>query len=548
MSTRGGRSTTKKSRKSPAKSAGKTSTGAREFTRKAKAAELRATRRQTMRRRAATRSQATLSLIAVSRNALARIPRAALVCALVAFLNALAWAQITPAFQGSDEADHYAYVQELVEADQLPSSSVQEYSPAETQVLQDLHYVRVRFRPDGRLISSTAEQNRMESDLAQPPARRGSGAAGVAASEPPLYYALEAIPYSFGASGSVLDRLELMRLLSAMMAGLTALFVFLFLREALPSARWAWTVGGLGVALAPVLGLVSGAVNPDALLFAVSAALFYCLARAFRRGFTRRAGIVIGAVIATGLLTKLNFIGLVPGALLGLFLLARREARTSGPQVYYRSLAPSLLIALSPGVLYALVNALSSRPVLGIASSGLSGLVSGGHSISSGLSYIWQLYLPRLPGMHKDFGEIFTTRQIWFRNVVGMYGWSDTVFPKWVYNVALIPAVVVLALCLRELTVSRIELRGRAAEILTYALMSLGVLVLVGAADYLGTAAEFAEARYLFPMLALWGAVLALTARGAGRRWGPAVGALIVVLAMAHDIFSQLQDIARYYS
>jgi hypothetical protein len=58
----------------------------------------------------------------------------------------------------------------------------------------------------------------------------------------------------------------------------------------------------------------------------------------------------------------------------------------------------------------------------------------------------------------------------------------------------------------------------------------------------------FTEPRYLLPMLALWGAVLALAARGAGRRWGPSAGALIVVLVLAHDLFSQLQVIARYYS
>ena len=50
------------------------------------------------------------------------------------------------------------------------------------------------------------------------------------------------------------------------------------MRECLPGRPWAWTVGGLGVALHPVLGFISGGVNPDALLFAVCAALFYALA------------------------------------------------------------------------------------------------------------------------------------------------------------------------------------------------------------------------------------------------------------------------------
>jgi len=80
--------------------------------------------------------------------------------------------------------------------------------------------------------------------------------------------------------------------------------------------------------------------------------------------------------------------------------------------------------------------------------------------------------------------------------------------------------------------------------------MAIGVMTLVGAASYSGFPArdaEFAEARYLLPMLPLLAAVLAMAARGAGRRWGPPVGALIVVLFLAHDIFSQLLVVSRYY-
>jgi 4-amino-4-deoxy-L-arabinose transferase-like glycosyltransferase len=322
------------------------------------------------------------------------------------------------------------------------------------------------------------------------------------------------------------------------------------LREALPANRWAWTVGGLGVALSPMLGFGTGVINPDALLFVVAAALFYSIARAFRRGLTQQSAIVIGALIAIGSLTKLNFLGLAPGAILGLVLLTRREARTHGIRAYARLLAPALVIGASPGVLYALVNVFSNRPAFGIVSGATTSLTSVHKTISGELSYIWQLYLPRLPWMHGYFGEIFTTRQIWFRDVVGLYGWSDTVFPAWVYDFALIPAGLIVALCVRALAVGRVELRRRVGELATYVVMSVGVLALVGAASYLALpvkSAEYADPRYLLPMIALWGAVLALAARGAGRRWGPPVGALLVVLLLVHDVLSQLQTISRYY-
>jgi 4-amino-4-deoxy-L-arabinose transferase-like glycosyltransferase len=499
---------------------------------------------------AGTPSKTPAEIWALAQRALSRIPGTAWACALLALLNAACWSVITPPFQAPDEPDHFAYVQLLAETGHLPSSPRPEYSPKENLALRDLHQADVRFNPEGRPIGSRAQQRTLEQGLSEPLSGQGNGGTGVSSSEPPLYYALETIPYALGSGGSILDQLELMRLLSALMAGFTALFVFLFLREALPGVPWAWTVGGLGVALAPLLGFVSGAVNPDALLFAVSAALFYCLARAFRRGLTQRLAIVIGAVIAVGLVSKLNFIGLAPGAILGLIVLARRQARTSGYSVYYQSLAPALLVAASPIALYGLVNVLSGHPAFGIASSGITSLTSGQQSIPHELSYIWQFFLPRLPWMRSDFGEIFTTRQIWFNDLVGLYGWQDTLFPGWVYNFALIPAGLIAALCIRELVVVRSAVRRRAGELAVYGIMTVGVLMLVGASGYHTfptRVAEFAEPRYLLPMVALWGAVLALAARGAGRRWGPVVGALIVVLVIAHDVFSQLQVIARYY-
>lgn len=486
-----------------------------------------------------------------ARRALARVPRVAKVCALVAFLNAACWSLVTPPFQVVDETDHVAYVQQLAETGSLPhKTSSETYSPEEAVALSDLHEHEIQFSPAMHTISTSAQQHTLEKDLSRPLGRSGSGGAGTATANPPLYYLLETIPYGLGSGGTILERLTLMRLLSALMAGFTALFAFLFLREALPRVSWAWTVGGLGVALAPLLGFVSGGVNPEAMLFAVSAALFYCLARAFRRGLTRRLAMTISLVMIVGFVTKLNFIGLAPGAVLGVVLLARREAKLSRGGVYRRVLAPALVVALSPVVLYALINLVSGDPVLGIASNGIDALTGAGSSITRELSFTWQLYLPRLPGMHNYFQEVFTTRQVWFDGLVGLYGWLDTVFPGWVYDLALIPAAAIGVLCLRELVVKRASVRRRLPELVTYATIGLGVLVLVGLSGYQNASdypAEFAEPRYLLPMLALWGAVLALAARGAGRRWGPVVGVLIVVLLLSHNIFSQLQVVARFY-
>jgi hypothetical protein len=474
--------------------------------------------------------------------------RAGWACALVACLSAASWSILSPPFQSPDEPSHFAYVQQLAETGGLPSSSAFAFSPAEGVALGDLQQYGVHWHPQVRTISSRAQQRRLQADLSRPLARQGAGGTGVAASEPPLYYALETIPYELGSSGTLLDQLALMRLLSALLAGLTALFAFLFVREALPGATWAWIVGGLAVALAPLLGFMSGSVNPDALLFAVSGAIFYCLARGFRRGLTPRLALALGALIALGLLTKLNFVGLAPGAVLGLLLLSRRAARAARPHAY-RTLALALAVAASPVCVYVLVNLFSNHPALGLTSSTVDFAGRRGSPLSE-VSYIWQFYLPRLPGMKDYFPGLFTTRQIWFDRWVGLYGWLDTAFPLWVYDLALVPAALLAILSLRGLLAGRAALRRRLAELAVYAAMGVGVLVLVGADSYLelaNHAGGYAEPRYLLPMLPLLGAALALAARGAGRRWGAPAGVLIVLLFLAHDIFSQLLVISRFY-
>jgi hypothetical protein len=479
---------------------------------------------------------------------LGHLPRAAWICGLVASLNAVSWSFISPPFQVPDEPSHFAYVKQLTETGSTPVSGEERYSPEETLVLEALKYEEVRQHPGTGTIASQAEQQNLTETLSRvgPLPKQGSPDAGVATSEPPLYYALQSIPYLLGSHGTLLDRLQLMRLLSALIAGLTAVFTFLFLRETLPALPWAWAVGALAVAFSPLFGFMSGAVNPDSMLFAVSAALFYCLARAFRRGLTVRSAIALGLVIAVGFMTKLSFVGLAPGAFVGLFVVAMRGVRRSGRGALR---APALAAAIGclPAVAFLTAKVFSHHSAIGI----VSGTIKATHgSVLATASYIWQLYLPRLPGMAHDFPGIFTARQIWFDGYIGRFGWLDTFFPSWVYTLALIVAVVIAGLCARSLIAARAALRAHLAEVAVYALMTLGVLVLVGADSSLifpRQLASYGQARYLLPMLPLLGAVLALAARGVGKRWGPAAGALIVTLFIAHDLFSQLQVIARYY-
>ena len=480
--------------------------------------------------------------------ALRRVPSAAWMCALIAFLNVSTWSLIIPPFQGRDEEAHFAYVEQLAENGTLPEHGQENgtYSPEEMLVLEGLHFWNTVRWPQTPAISSVAEQRILMRDVHAGESLRGTGEAGAATPEPPLYYTLQMIPYALG-RGNILTQLQLMRLFGALFGAVTALLTYLFLREMLPGSPWAATVGALCAALQPLFAFVSGSVNPETMLFTVAAALFLCLVRAFRRGLTRRRAIGLGILIGVGFVTKLTFVGFAVGVFASLVVLAAREAR-SRQRGALLSAAIAAGIGTSPVVLYGVRNGVSHRPTLGIVSG--DGALLNPKSLWHELSYTWQVFLPRLPGMPHYFIGLATYKDIWFDRFVGLYGWIDTMLPGWVDNVALVPAGVIALLCARELFTRRDALRARAPEFSAYAAITVGVMAMIGATSYLGDVVQhkhaFGEPRYLLPLLPLLGAVVALAVRAAGR-WAPVAGGAIIVLFLGDDFFSQLQVIARYY-
>jgi 4-amino-4-deoxy-L-arabinose transferase-like glycosyltransferase len=483
--------------------------------------------------------------------ALARVPAAAWACALVAFLNAAAWSIVTPAFQVPDEQSHYAYTEYLSEHGRPPTPEpIDAYSGSQTIALRALKFESTQFVPANGVVWSAPEQERLVRDLRLDDDRAGgNGGAKAVGGEPPLYYALEALPYRL-AGGTVLDRLALMRLLSAALGGLAVLFVFLFLREALPGVPWCWTVGALGVAFQPLFAFMSGGVNSDALLYAASAALFFLLARSFRRGLTPPLALAIGATIAAGLLTKFNYMGLVPGAALAMVAIAvRQEGALSLRALRLPALA--LAVGAAPTLLEMALNAaVWDRPVIGASASAFALRDDISPSIGGAIGYAWQFYFVPLPGQDAPLGPL-PLWESWFRGFVGLLGWIDTEFRQGVYDAALAPVAAIAALAAAALVSRRRLLRERRLEVAVYGLMTVSFMAFVAFASYIiyvRFQQNVAQARYLLPLVSLYGAILALAARGAGARLMPVVGTAIVVLAIAHNVFSQLLVISRYYA
>ena len=499
-----------------------------------------------------------------------RSTRVAWACALVALVNAAAWAVLVPPFQTPDEYKHVAYAVNLGETGQPPTAA--DWAKGDpTDVIAGLEATWFRSQVfDNRMRPpwTEADDAAAERLLSDRLSRRGGAEA--ATTYPPLYYVAAAAVAKVDDGGNVLDRMTLMRLASALFAAVAAFFSALFVRELVPSVPWAWAAGGMVAAFQPMLGFMGGSVNNDTLLFAASAVLLYAVARALRRGLTVPLAAVAGGAMAAGVLTKPTMVALVPLACLGIGLAAWR--RRGGAGIPWRSLATVLVAAAIPIAVYSAVNALVwDRGAIAVGAGAIDSSVASGSDTAAPpspaptapaptaerpfevgelLSYTWQFYLPRLPFMEDEFGGNWPLRKVWFKGWIGRFGWQDTEFSYNVYLGALVVSLAAFILAAAALWRRRDTVRARWREVVTYV---LGTAVVVAVLHYVGydyllqSGEGFEQARYLLVLLPLYAGFAALAAYGAGRRAGPFVAGALVVLAFGNALAGLLITAARYY-
>ena len=487
-----------------------------------------------------------------------RIPAVIWLCALVAFLNAAAWALWTPPLQSPDEPVHVYYVQSLAETGKVPRPGPEkDQSPEEELVEAGVKRADIVANYFGRPLWTSLEAAQLRAKLDERPSRRGGGGDAGVGGYPPLYYAALVVPYKLAtwAGGDPLDRLTAMRLGSALFAGLTVLFVTMFLRELLPRHRWAWVSGGLICALMPYFAFITGSVNPDAGVAAAAAALFYFVARAFRVGLTPGVAAGLGLSIAAAFLSKLSGIGLLPGAALAALWLVFRPAPLER-RAALRGLAIAAACAALPVMVYIALNlTVWERPLLpssgGVAPPGTRvELAPGQRSTQGYLTFLWQYAFPQLPFMFNWF-KGWAPYDLWFISWAGRYGWGDSGYERWIVGTFGAIVLVMLAFVARALWIRRAELRSRLGEILVYATLAGGLLLLLSWVGYgyrTTNGATFEQGRYLFPLMALWGALFAIGVVGIGRRVGPLIAVSLVLLAVALDVGGVMIMIQRYYS
>jgi 4-amino-4-deoxy-L-arabinose transferase-like glycosyltransferase len=438
------------------------------------------------------------------------------------------WASLTPAFQATDEPAHFAYVQSVAELHHPPRQLTDTGLLSAEQICwyDGLRATQVRFAHDERPPWSAAERRALDDRCAD--ASREHDGAMYHAFQPPGYYLLSAVGYEIGDGQSLPTRLLLVRLISVLLAALAVACTYLLVRELIPGSLWPARAAALALALQPIFMFNEAAVNPDALVVSVVAAIALVGARAWRRGLTTGRALWLGLLVGVGLWSKANFLLLLPSVVLlaVALVLAARGAERRRRMMRIGAAAALALACLG---LYALVNdglwdrALTYRQS---AYGGEGGSVRGLLSFVSGFP-LWDALL---------------------QGVAGRLGWwNDFGLSSWVVVAVLTIAAAIVA---GALVYVLPRARRRPWPPLVAAACGLGFFAALVIADYqysLGAGGSGFEGRYILPAIPLWGAVVGCCVAAAPARWRPALTGLLASAFAVHTGVAVAATLSRYY-
>jgi hypothetical protein len=473
----------------------------------------------------------------------------------IAAVNFACWALITPVFQAPDEVDHFAYVQSLVERGEGPSynpaTPFERWSNAESLALEVTDFI-TDHEVAGTSLPWTqhAQARYAELKAIQHPAANDGGGYSSSAAHGPLYYLALVPGYLLARHGTVFTQLTLMRLISALLGALAALFAFLIARELAPGRPWLAVLAGLLVVYEPMYGFISGSVNNDVGVSAAAAGAAFLLIRLLRRGLTVPWGLVTGVTLIAVPLVKETGLSLYP--VVALVLLAglwRHHRRTDLAGWIALLLGVILMDELSVHVLSSLQPQAAKNGLSAIGSS-TSAASYALHHIPEFLSYLWQLFLPRLPGMAPHFSVAFPGYTIFVQRGWGAFGWYDVFFSHWIYVAILVAMLAAIPLGLVAARREWVWLRRNWVETLTVVLIPLAVIAGFEAAYYspgVQTAIP-TFGRYVFPAIAPLAVIVVGVLHAFGRRLMLYCGVVLLVGMIALSYSAQVLVLTSFYA
>lgn len=473
---------------------------------------------------------------------------------VVGAVEAVAWSLVTPALQGADEAAHFSYTQRLVERGELPHTAV----PG-TQV----------FSGDMALASRWAGLAATEGNRSARPAwtdlearlyeeaeagLSGSGrsdgtGANPARNNPPLFYGLGAAGYGAGYGGDFFTRLSLMRLVNVPLFLLVIGLTWALIAELLPRPGWARTLGAGSVALHPQLAHFAGVFTPDLLLSAIWAAFAYFAVLLVRRG--PRPKLLAAVILLSGasVMSHPRGIPILAAAALAIGIAAvrhRPRVRKALPWV-----AGLVALAAVPVLVYTIGLSSSGESV--IRGSAVTGATANAFNLREFASYVWQFYLPQLPGMELSrLGEEHGATRAFVRYFYGAFAWQEVLFAPAVYTVLRALSLVGLIALAVAAVRRRAQLRRHLPALAVLATLLVTLLGMLHYSEYRellnhGSGPQIVG-RYLFPLMPLFGLAIAFAVASLPRRVaGPAAGA-VIALGCLLQIGGLGLTLARFYA
>jgi hypothetical protein len=275
------------------------------------------------------------------------------------------------------------------------------------------------------------------------------------------------------------------------------------------------------------------------------------LIRLLRRGLTVRWGMLTGAVLL--LLPNVKGTGLSLFPIAGLvFAIAlwRHHRRADLPAWVALALTALLVGEVAVHVVNPALASSSGRGATSAIASNAGAVTEALHHLPNYLSYLWQVFLPRLPFMTPHFpatgypGFVIFIKRGW-----GAFGWYDVFYPAWVYAVILVTSLLVLLLAPLA---ARREWRWLSAhwpEAVVVILMPVAVIAGFTAAYFVqGSRPVIAEfGRYTFPAIGPIALLVIGALHALGRRAMLSAGVVLLVSIVALSYAGQLLTLTSFY-
>ncbi len=416
---------------------------------------------------------------------------------------ALAWTVLTPTFQAPDEQTHFSYTQYLAETLHLPGDETKpvystEHAKAAAAVGSDQLAAVLAARPEW----SPQAYESWRSTQSKDPRDDGGGPTS-ASSYPPLAYMWQAAGYRIASSGDFFDRLFAARLFAALWLPVTVLATWLLAGELFGRRRLLQLAAAAVPALLPMVAFITGAVNPDGMLFALWTLALWLGVRWLREAGRLWDGAAFVLVVGLACLTKTTSYALLPAAIVALVIGLHRRRALPGVRRLRGAALVLLPLGLTVGLWVLLTTVSLDRPPAEQLTD--AARASPGTDWRELGSYLWQFYLPRLPFM-ADLHSNLPLYQVWIKQGWGAFGWLEIRFPENVYR-----ALALLTAAIGVAAAARLWRARRGIDWGIAAFLALTVAGLLGGLHWTDfhEPTGFMQGRYAFPLIGLVGCAVA---------------------------------------